>query len=781
MNSRNRKHIKKIKNKTQWLIWCLLLMVISTNIFSQNRDGNPKELAKGLQQASERHPDEEVYIQTNKGIYETGENLWFKGYVLLSQYLFPSTMSKTMYVELLKMPEKKPVWEEKYTVENGFVDGHLYIQDSLQPGQYVLVAQTPHSINSNEKVIKSVRKIEIIQNVSTLPDRDTVTDALESKPDEINFNLMPEGGHLVSGLQNKVAFKAVDQEGLPRNVSGTLYEDGNPLVRFKSLHAGMGSFSFVSDYKKKYHIGLEGFDAKFDLPDIKPVGQVLQLLSNKSDTLAIVVAQSPDLSQQNMFIRIQIRGVVYGMAEFSLNRKKLLKIPVREFPRGIAELTLFNRKMKPVAERLVFVNQDRKLFINTIPDKDAYFTRGKIKLKIQVTDEEKNPVVAHLGLSVYDNLYRNLKDPKSIESHYLLSTALKGRIYDPGYYFNPKQTDRHEALDLLMLTQGWRAYEWREANLIQLSDNKQLFITDTLTGQVYAKKRKAKSRVGNQYVMAFAGDTESGKTLIEVDSHGLYSVLPEYLQQKKRGYMYFKLLNDTKDLGISIDDPSFRRLDKLLTDNVISYPLPKPNEKNPVNNERSYVLANNVILMDEMVVTGKKKQVFRDKYMGTLDSLAKLDINNDYVCESNFLNCEVHEFADKKSKPVEGETYGQYVGFQWNESRTAYTIQGRKYITYHYPKFTREELLEKYNLASIKGYYPQKEFYSPVYDIEGMQDPLPDYRNTLYWKPDIITDKNGEAEVEFYASDLNTKFRGVIEGVSGGGLLGRSEFELFVK
>ncbi|ADF51667.1 MULTISPECIES: hypothetical protein [Flavobacteriaceae] len=167
--------------------------------------------------------------------------------------------------------------------------------------------------------------------------------------------------------------------------------------------------------------------------------------------------------------------------------------------------------------------------------------------------------------------------------------------------------------------------------------------------------------------------------------------------------------------------------------------------------------------------------------MGSLDSLAKLNINNDYECESGFLNCEVHEFSDKNTKPVEVEAYGQYIGFQWNSERTAYTIKGRQYITYHYLEFTEEELLKKYNLARTKSYYPKKEFYSPVYDKKELHDDFPDYRNTLYWKPDVVTDKNGKAEIEFYCSSISSHYWGIIEGIDGNGLLGRDEFKFYVR
>jgi hypothetical protein len=761
----------------QCLFRCTLSLLLSGHIYCQENDSIPEIFAGKLQQASENYPAEEIYIQTSKGIYETGEDLWFKGYVLLSQYLMPSAMSRTMYVQLLQMPEKKPVWEEKYTIENGFVDGHIYIQDSLSPGKYVLIAQTPNSLNHGKNVIESVRKVEIIHSISALQDNNTTAENPELKSDKIDFNLMPEGGHLVSGMYNKVAFKAVDQEGNPQDVSGTLYEGEKPFLEFKSLHAGMGDFSFVPDHKKNYHIELEGIPTKYVLPEIEPEGQVLQLWSNTSDTLALKVTQSLNLPEQNMYRRIQIRGVVYAMAEIYLESEKLIKIPVREFPRGIAEVTLFNQNLEPVSERLAFVNQNQKLNIKATTDKKAYLTRDKVKLKIQVTDKEGAPVSAHLGLSVYDKIYNNPKDPKTIESHYLLSTSLRGRIYDPGYYFNPEHTNGQQALDLLLLTQGWWAYEWGEHNLTEHNDKKRLYLTDTLIGKVNAEKRKAKELQGEQFVMAFSGDSESDKTLIEVDSLGRYVVLPEYLQQEKRGYKYFKLLNDTKKLDIQLDESSFKRLNKFLTNRRIGYPLPAPKEKTAVSYERLEVVTENVKQLDEVVLTDKNNQVFRDKYMGTLDSLAKFEGNNDYVAHG-WLNCPVCSGEN----PVEGKTYTKYIGnrritghpFPFNANEV-------KKIVYEYPKFTEEELLKKYNLARLKGYYPKKEFYSPKYDKRELQDDFLDFRNTLYWKPNIITNAKGEAQVEFYTSDLNTSFKVTIEGISGEGILGRKDFKFRVR
>jgi len=189
--------------------------------------------------------------------------------------------------------------------------------------------------------------------------------------------------------------------------------------------------------------------------------------------------------------------------------------------------------------------------------------------------------------------------------------------------------------------------------------------------------------------------------------------------------------------------------------------------------------------LGEVTVKSKYKQQFRDKYMGSLDSLAKLEINSDFIGECGWLNCPLCKTG---KNPVEGKTYNKWVGTGIPE-----VISGmpgihpfRFYanevvqIVYHYPKFTEEELLKINNLTREKGYYPEREFYQPNYDKTDSLSMIPDYRNTLLWAPSVLTDRNGEAQLEFYCSDIYTDFVGVIEGVSGDGKFGSEIFEFKV-
>src|SRR3546814_9594021 len=42
----------------------------------------------------------------------------------------------------------------------------------------------------------------------------------------------------------------------------------------------------------------------------------------------------------------------------------------------------------------------------------------------------------------------------------LLTSDLQGYVEDPTWYFDPSHSDAAGALDLLMLTQGWRRFTW---------------------------------------------------------------------------------------------------------------------------------------------------------------------------------------------------------------------------------------------------------------------------------------------------------------------------------
>lgn len=61
------------------------------------------------------------------------------------------------------------------------------------------------------------------------------------------------------------------------------------------------------------------------------------------------------------------------------------------------------------------------------------------------------------------------------------------------------------------------------------------------------------------------------------------------------------------------------------------------------------------------------------------------------------------------------------------------------------------------------------EFYSPDYSSMPLPDNWRDYRRTLYWNPNVMTDENGEATVEFYNNSTCKRLHVSVGGLTGGG------------
>ncbi|MBC8602088.1 hypothetical protein H8784_10210 [Parabacteroides acidifaciens] len=728
-------------------------------------------------------PSELIYLQVSKGIYEIGEDLWFKAYQLNAQSFGLSDQSKTLYLQMINC-EDSIVWQEKYPVENGMAFGHVYVSEKLSEGDYFLEAYTRHSFHNDTTGIISSRKIRVVKNIahdSQQPEN--------IEKDRLQFDLFPEGGNLVSGLPSRVAFKATNGRGYPVAVKGTLYQGDAPVIRFESRHDGMGAFFFTPDSEKKYRIELDN-GAKYSLPEIYLQGMTLCLFKQDKKHLEFFISQAEGSPAQEICLLGQIRGMICCVAKGVLKDRLKIKMPLNEFPyQGIVEFTLFNGNMQPVAERLVYVNPEKKMRIKIEPDKKTYAIREKATLKIKVTDENGRPLKTNLGISVFDKAYDNPADPVNILTHCYLSSQVRGKIHNPLYYFDDKNKDRMSAMDLLLLTQGWRRYVW---NIENAPDHENLFLSDEIMGiQSVGSKKKGKKAQGTEQLIQISG-AEGNSMYIWADSTGSFTVGTDMLKELRGGYVYLKpMLSNEYKPKLEIED-CFAQIDSIRKKKSRYYPSAEPEQdENGLILDLPVVSSDSTVLLDGVTVTGKARRAFRDKFMGRLDSLAQKDLNNIWVCNSCGLllnykpGYDGHHAvngcrADSMSRPVDGQTYriAKFEHFQSSGVGIPFRVIDEQLVVYHGPLYSEAELLRMNNIWRAKGYYAEREFYKP--DEIDMQLSTPDARNTLLWEPSVITDEKGEAEVTFFCSDINTGFIGVAEGVDGTGLLGSGKCEFRV-
>jgi Rieske Fe-S protein len=752
----------------------LLLLLIPPVISFSQQQTTMNHLAEQLQLYADKAAMTNLYLQTDRGSYETGEDLWFKGYVLDAQLLVLSDLDKTGYVQLQKESNDSIVWQEMYPIKNGIVSGHIYLDNDLPEGDYCLKAYSAHSFYGNSVPLYALRHIRVVKDAYALIKKSVPT-TTAPKNTHIKLHLFPEGGRLIAGMPNLVAFKALSQAGLPTDVTGVLLKGNIPIQSFKSVHAGMGSFTFTPESGVAYSIRLDQLtnDSSYALPPVSDSGMVMHLLKNESDSLSLYITSNYNLPQR-IYVRLQLRGVVQAIATGLFSGGLTVKFPVQQIAQGIAEVTLFDEQCRPLSERLVYINPDKKLHIDYQLAKDTVATREKIALKIKATDGEGKPVVASLGLSIFSALYNHQQDGKDIDNHYYLSSQLKGNIYDPAYYYDENNKDRKAALDLLLLTQGWRCYTWNTAVLQQDSSTSQQLVSDSIIGHFIKSGNKRKSTNLAGILLAFNAE-ENAQQPLTMDSSGRFFLRPEILSMGRR--IYIKYFGETDaTYTMSVTDP-FILITNAAKNKAAAYPIFYAAQKEiPLQN---FTLPENGLFsktLNSVEIKAKGAAVTWPKYLGKLDSIAKLEGNHDYVGVCGHLNCPA---CGSGKRPVEGVVYSEYTGKRNITSHPFYfTGDEMTQVTYHYPTFTEEELLKKFKLAAAKGYYSHREFYQP--DDNNTHDPIPDFRKTLVWLPNIITDEQGVATVSFFCSDITGTFSGKIEGISEQGLIGKKHFTLKV-
>ena len=730
-----------------------------------------------------------VYLQTDKGIYETGEDLWFKTYVMDAQSLALSKRSKTLFVEMLNAQDSI-VWQEKYPILSGIAGGHMYIDKDLKEGDYRIHAYTRFSFLNDTLRPVYPKKIRVVKSIAY---KGTDSPQDEDRP-VVRLSFFPEGGDLIDGIPTKVAFKARDGKGMPAKVKGVLQENGKEIARLETVHDGMGFVFMLPRKSSSYKVVLND-GREFPFAKVTASGLSIHLRKQTDEYLEFHLSQPKEATPQKIRLTGRMRGKLYCMAEGTLRDILRIKIPVKEFPlQGIAEFTLYNENGQPMAERLVYVHPERKLHIELNTDSARYFTRGKGKLNVKVTDEAGKPVQAHLGLSIFDGAYQNELNPENMLSYCLLSTEIKGNIHNPAYYFDGNNKDRLAALDLLLLTQGWRRYVWEKADTAMLAD---CFLSDEIRGrQILGKKKKRKELGNGEQLLQVSGPNAESRFVL-IDSLGKFMVPTDLMLGLRGGYVYLKPMLDKDEYKPSIIvEETFGKADSLRKSCQSYFPYMNPSQVfSELQLDYPVISQDSSILLSEITVTGKKGRVFRDKMMGRLDSLAQMKVGAAWVCSGcipgnnnvEYLNdykdyshhpigCPVPP-PGKISSPVIGRKY-YLTKYEPKGENNKWILTKQDEIIWRGEEFTEEELLRMNNLWRVKGYYGTREFYQP--DELDMQSPLPDARNVLLWKPDIVTDEKGEAEVEFFCSDINTSFVGVMEGTDGLGNLGTSQCEFRV-
>lgn len=742
---------------------------------------------------------EKLYVHTDKNAYTAGELMWFKIYNVDGTNHQPIDLSKVVYIEVLDKTQN-PVLQAKIDMKGGMGSGSLFLPVSLTSGNFLLRAYTSWMKNFSPDYY-FYKKLSIINPLKSPGVAPKVV------TDNYDIQFFPEGGNLVNGITSVVGFKATDQFGNGINFKGAIIDKNNDTVtRFEPFKFGIGHFSFTPDSHNSYKavIKIKGKVLFEDLPHVNETGYTMNVKDAGNNQLQVIV--NSNQSAGDIFLFVHTRNAIKNVETASIvNNKATFTIDKNKLGDGISHLTVFNNQRQPVCERLYFKRPVNQLFINTNTDAQQYATRKKVNLKIG-TKNNVNPITANLSLSVYrlDSLQHS--GPENIQNYLWLSSDLKGNIEAPDYYFKNTDADADEALDNLMLTQGWRRFAWTDV----LQNTKPAFkflpeyngpiinakITNTITNTPQ-NKIIAYLGIPGKRVQLFAAESDTTGNLI-------FNMKPFYGPGEI--VIQTNTLRDTM-YRIDVMNPFSDQNSKIKLPELVLSPVMQASVEN-----------NNLGMQVQNIYNGEKFKQFYDPGIDSsafygipyktymLDNYTRFltveEVMREYVSEVNithlhnqfhikvlnnnryldegdpmvlidgvpFFNIDKVFAADPlKLKKLEDVPFVYFLGPSYEAGVFSFT-------TYK-GDMGGNEIDPHAVIMDYEGLEMQREFYSPVYDTESATaSRMPDFRNVLYWAPYVITDKKGNGSLSFYTSDQTGKYLGVVQGLTDNGEAGSQSF-----
>jgi alpha-2-macroglobulin-like protein len=684
--------------------------------------------------------------------------------------------------------------ENKYTTERMRTD---------EEGQVKIKYKIKHNLRTEDV------RLTVFCEYKRMEESKSIAVPIVLYPEGIDMQFFPEGGeYLVAGENNHVGFKGLGEYGGALDVAGDIIDSlGVVQTTFSSYYKGMGQLQFVPKIGMKYFARLsQPAGAKFNylLPEVKADIYAIQLAEQNQYELKIN-AYSP--KADTIFLVAHQNGqMVYSEAMSAKMGMNAFVIDSKDWGIGLATLTLFDAGKIPQVERLVFCNQHKKLNVSLKTNKEKFGVREKVTVQLAVKDHNGKPVMGDFSLSVADDKQLSFHDDQ--QAHILASLLLeqqeiKGKVDAPNFYFDDEsKTDRKlpninrkKALDNLLMTQGWRALNWkavREDVFSPINYSNKMVKMPNIRGRVQDKL--GYSNIKDELVLLKCADPTVPICSVRTNIYGEYE---------------FKNIDWRKAYTLQISNkPYYAPFVKAVSDTA--YIITKLDLQQPTAEEcnMSPAMCSLYEVLKAQEQARKAQEEARKaqeeaivaRIMAERTSAYSRNINSLGSGRTGVTQRDLGEnVSSSGSRSSSGDVYIDGV-----RTGSAAYPDGGKPSAPPPPPATKKPLepkaadfsaaktamaAEKAAFANAQADKPRhiawldvpRDFYTPRYASAAEDSDIirNDFRKTIYWQPTVRTDKDGLAQIEFYQSDDISQFRITVEGIDQQGSIGRAEHKYF--
>lgn len=763
---------------------------------------------------ADNFPTEKIHVHFDKTIYNKEETIWYKVYILSGGEL--SNLSKNIYVEwydttgrMLKQTVA-PLYQS--TAKGAFDIPANYTGNFIHAKVY-----TRWMLNDDTAF---VYQKELTINTSTV--------ATARKPIvyKTKVETFPEGGFLIQGINTRIAFKATNQFGIPVFIKAVLLNDKNKILdTLKVKHDGMGSFFLTANPQENYKINWTDENGKTGttaISSIKNEGAALSITTTNEKALVHVerTATIPD-NFKRMTLLVHMNQTLLYKINLNATEKINLnaEVPIDELPTGILQFSLFTSDWIPVQERIIFVNNRQHEFNAKLTTPlISLDKRGKNVFEIAVSDT----AFTNMSLSVTDATI-GAPDDNTIYSDILLSSEIKGKIYNPGYYLSSDADSVTGHLDLVMLTNGWRRFDWDKIKAGVTPTYQYPVETDfmRLRGKVFGVKTLSSTTPLMLNLIIVAKDSSKKIIFVPVEKDGSFEQKEIFFYDTSRIFYSFNGNKSFTDLTqVHFENGLLQQTQKSIQYTDTYRPLKWSDSV--AKAKMNYFLTQQELLkkqmasatLEEVIVRARvktKEQIMDERYTGGLFSGGDAQSFNLIDDVTSLSAPDIMAYLQGRVAGLTISGSGMNTVLSWrgsapalflNELQTSVdmiqtvNVHDVAMIKVFRPPFfgapgggsggaiavyTRKGGEVKRNDANAKGlentvlggYSRFKEFYSPSYE-KPAENFETDNRTTLYWNPYIITTKKSpRTRIQFYNNDITKKLQVVLEGVNGDGKMTR--------
>ena len=532
----------------------------------------------------------------------------------------------------------------------------------------------------------------------------------------------------------------------------------------------------------------------------------MNVSEEETGSFKCTVNASPDFNNTSVYLFTQTRQVIKNVQTNVIKGgEAIFMVDKKDLADGISTITLFNQQRQPVCERLVFKRPQETLSIQAKTDQAVYNKRKLVHIDLSAISTNNLPLAGNFSMSVFmiDSLQR--VPEQNILSYLYLNSDLKGRIESPEYYFNNTDKTADQALDNLLLTQGWRRFKWNDV----LENRKPVFeflpelegpvangrIINKITGTPVSAVGAWLSVPGADY--AFSSATSNAQGVIRFGFKDIYKnnvIVVQPASQKDSNYR----IDMTSSFSDKYASNSFCSLvlsksqENTLTERSISnqveitFGMDRKRRYLNLNADTTsfYGKPDKLYYLEDYTRFQTMEEVLREyvedvrvrKEGEKFNFKVRNRLFGTYFEEDPLILLDGIPISDAskiialdplKIKKIEVVMHNYYIGssvFEGIVNVTSYN--GELGVTQ----------IDPYSLVvEYEGLQQKREFYSPNYESkEAEESHLPDFRNVLYWAPRIIAGSDGKSHLSFYTSDLKGKFAVVIQGITENGLPGKT-------